>query len=98
MAALVVRIYSRKKEKANRPSELKKIPLGYYIRLGPRSQESHIYLETKQLRRGKQINRNFGIKSFYPKIGGACVYTKIWEEERGNSKLPRFVSIKKSIA
>ena len=23
-----------------------------------------------QLRRGKLVNRNFGIKSFYPKIGG----------------------------
>ena len=64
MVALVVKICSRKKEKANGLSELKKIMLGYYIRLGPGSQESRVYLGIKQLRRGKQINRNFGIKSF----------------------------------
>ena len=70
MAASTVKIYSRKKGKANGLSELEKILLGYYIRLGPRSQESRVYLGTKRLRCGKQINRNFGIKSFYPKIGG----------------------------
>ena len=70
MAALAVKICSRKKGKANGPSELEKILLGYYIKLRPRSQESRVYLGTKWLRRGEQINRNFGIKSFYPKIGG----------------------------
>ena len=64
MAALVVKIRSRKKGKANGPSELEKILLGYYIRLGPRNQESHVYLGIKWLRRGKQVKRNFGIKSF----------------------------------
>ena len=49
MAALAVKIYLRKKGKANKPSELEKILLGYYIRLGLGSQESHIYLETEQL-------------------------------------------------
>ena len=49
MAALVVKIRSRKKGKANGPSELEKILLGYYIRLGPRNQESHVYLGIKQL-------------------------------------------------
>ena len=53
MSALVVKICSRKKGKANGPSELKKIPLGYYIKLGPRSQESRVYLRIKWLRRGK---------------------------------------------
>ena len=38
MVALVVKICSRKKGKANGPSELEKILLGYYIRLRPRSQ------------------------------------------------------------
>ena len=89
MAASVVRIFSRKKGKANGPSELEKILLRYYIKLGPGSQESRVYLGTKRLRRGKQINRNFGIKSFLSQNWGACVYTKIWEEECGNSKLPR---------
>ena len=59
MAASAVKSFSRKKEKANGPSELEMILLGYYIRLRPRSQESHIYLRIKWLRRGKQINRNF---------------------------------------
>ena len=53
MAASVVKIYSRKKGKANGLSELEKILLGYYIRLGQESQESRIYLGTKRLRRGK---------------------------------------------
>ena len=70
MAASAVKICLRKKGKAKRPSKLKEILLGYYIRLRPGSQESHVYLGIEWLRRGKQINRNFGIKSFYPKIGG----------------------------
>ena len=64
MAAAAVKIYSRKKGKANGPSELEKILVGYYIRLRPRNQESRVYLGIKRLRRGKQVNRNFGIKSF----------------------------------
>ena len=64
MAALAVKICSRKKEKANGPSKLEKILLRYYIRLGPRNQELHVYLGIKRLRRGKQVNRNFRIKSF----------------------------------
>ena len=88
MAVSAVRICSRKKGKANEPSELEKILLRYYIKLGPGSQESRVYLRTKQLRRGEQMNRNFGIKSFLSQNWGACFYTKIWEEERGNSRLP----------
>ena len=53
MTASVVKICSRKKEKANRPSELEKILLGYYIKLRLGSQKSRVYLGTKQLRRGK---------------------------------------------
>jgi len=87
MAALAVKICSRKKGKANRPSKLENILLGYYIRLGPRSQESRVYLEMKRLRRDKRINRNFGIKSFLSQNWRACVYIKIWEEKHGNSKL-----------
>ena len=88
MAASAVRICSRKKGKANRPSKLEEILLGYHIRLGPGSQESCVYLGIERLRRGKQINKNFGIKSFLSQNWGACVYTKIWEEEHENSKLP----------
>ena len=43
-SASAVKICSRKKGKANGPSELEKILLGYYIRLGPRNQESRVYL------------------------------------------------------
>ena len=59
------------------------ILLGYYIRLGPGSQESRVYLGTKWLRRGKQINRNFGIKSFYPKIGGHVFTPKFGRKNTG---------------
>ena len=89
MAVSAVRICSRKKGKANGPRELEKMLLWYYIKLGPGSQESRVYLGTEQLWRGKQINRNFGIKSFLSQNWGPCVYTKIWGEERGNSKLPK---------
>ena len=64
MTALVVKICSRKKGKANGLSELEKILLGYYIRLELRNQGSRVYLGIKWLRRGKQVNRNFEIKSF----------------------------------
>ena len=37
MAASAVKIWSRKKEKANGLSKLDTILIGYYIRLGPRS-------------------------------------------------------------
>ena len=49
MEASAVRICSTKKGKANGLSELEKILVGYYIRLGPRNQESHIYLGIKRL-------------------------------------------------
>ena len=69
MTASTVEVGSRK-EKANRPSRLEKILLGCYIKLRPGSQESCVYLGIEQLRRGKPMDCNFGIKSFYPKIGG----------------------------
>ena len=44
MVVSAVKICSRKKGKVNGPSELEMILLGYYIKLGPRSQESCICL------------------------------------------------------
>ena len=88
MAASAIKICSRKKGKANRPTKLERMLLGYYIRLGPRSQESRVYLGIERLRRGKQINKNFGIKSFLSQNWGACVYTKIWEKNAGIRRLP----------
>ena len=64
MMASDVRICLRKKGKANMPSELEEILFGYYIKLGSGSRESCIYLGIERLRRGKQIDRNFGIKTF----------------------------------
>ena len=84
MTASAVEVGSREKEKAKRPSELEEILLRCYIRLRLGSQESCIYLGIEQLRRGKPINWNFGIKSFYPKIGGMCLHQNLGEE-RGNS-------------
>ena len=43
VAALAVEACSKKKGKANRPSELEMILLGYYIKFGPRNLESHVY-------------------------------------------------------
>ena len=70
MTTSAVKVGPRKKEKVNRPSELEKILLRCYIKLGPGSQESCVYLGIKQLWCGKPMNWNFRIKSFYPKIGG----------------------------
>ena len=56
MTASAVKVRSRKKEKVNRTSELEEILLGCYIKLGPGSQESCVYLGIERLRRGKPIN------------------------------------------
>ena len=81
MAALVVKICSRNKGKANGSSELEKILLGYYIRLRPRNQESHVYLEIKRLRHGKQKNRNVGIKSFLSQNWGGYMFKSKFGEK-----------------
>ena len=88
MAALVVKVRSKKKGKANGPSELEMILLGYYIKFKLRKSGVARIFWNKRLRHGEQVNKNFGIKSFLSQNWGACVYTKIWEEERRNSKLP----------
>ena len=82
MAASAVKICSRKKGKANGLSELEMILLGYYIKLGPRSQESRMS-RNKWLRHGERVNRNFGIKSFYPKIGGHVCAPKFGKKNVG---------------
>ena len=82
MMASTVRVGLRKKEKANRPSGLQKILLGYYIKLGPKSQESCVYLGIIQLRHGKSVNRNFRIKTLYPQIGGHVFTPKFGRRAR----------------
>jgi len=64
------------------PSGLQKILLGCYIELGPESQESCVYLRIVQLWHGKPMNWNFGIKSFYPKIGGHVLTPKFRRRAR----------------
>ena len=88
MTASDIKICSRKRGKANGPSELEEVLLGYYIKLKPRSQESYVYLRIKRLRYGKRRNRNFGIKLLLSQNWGACVYTKIWRGKRGDSEAP----------
>ena len=90
MTASAVEICSRKKRKANRSSEFGNDTVGILYKT--RTEKSGVMRmsRNKWLRHGEQINRNFGIKSFLSQNWGACVYTKIWEEECGNSKLPRW--------
>ena len=83
MAASAVEICSRKKRKANRPSESEKILLGHYIRLIPGSQESRVYLGAKLVQRGKQINRNFRIKSLLSQNWGHMFTPKFGEKNTG---------------
>ena len=89
MTASDIKICSRKRGKANGPSELEEVLLGYYIKLRPGCQESCVYLLIERLRCGKQINRNFGIKSLLSQNLGACVYTKIWEKNARIQRLPK---------
>ena len=96
MTALAVKVGLRKKEKANRPSRLQKILLGCYIKLRPESQELCVYPEIVQLWHGKPMNWNFGIKSFYHKLGGMCLHQNLGEE-CGNSQASKIVPIKESI-
>ena len=88
-AASVVEARSKKKGKVNGPNESEVILLGYCIKFGPRISRVTRIFRNKWLRRGEQVNRNFRIKSFLSQNWGACVYTKIWKEERGNLKLLR---------
>ena len=98
MTALDIKIFSRKRGKANRPSELEEVLLGYYIKLRPGSQESCVYLGIRQLRRGKRINRNFWNKiTFITKLEGMCLHQNLGGE-RGNSKASKIMPIKESIA
>ena len=64
MAASAVKIYSRKKGKANGPSELEMILLGYYIKFGPGISRVTRISRNERLQHGEQVNRNFGIKLF----------------------------------
>ena len=82
MTASNVKICSRKRGKANRPSESEKTLLGHYIRLGPGSQELCVYFGIERLRRDKPISWNFGIKQFYPKIGGHVFTPKFGKRMR----------------
>ena len=61
MAAPVVEACSRKKGKVNRPSELEKTLLGYYIKFGARNQESRVFFGINSC---DTMSRNLGIKSF----------------------------------
>ena len=70
MAALVVEARLKKKGKVDGPNESEMILLEYYIKFGPRISRVTRISQNKWLRHGEQVNRNFGIKSFYPKIKG----------------------------
>ena len=87
MTVSTVKVGSRKKEKVNRPSGLEKILLRCYIKLRPGSQESCVHLGIERLRRGKQINKNFEIKLFYPKIGGHVFTPKFGKKNAGTQSL-----------
>jgi hypothetical protein len=78
-----------KEGKVSRPSKLKMTLLEYYIRIWHEKLGITSLLWNKQLQCSEQMNTNFGIKSILSKNWGAYVYTKIWREERENSKLPR---------
>ena len=59
------------------------------MRLRPESQELCVYLRIERLWRDKPISWNFGIKPFYPKIGGHVFTPKFGKKNTGTRKLPR---------
>ena len=79
MTASAVGVGSRKEGKPKRPRASKEILLRYYMRLRLGSQELCVYLGIERLRRDKPISWNFGIKPFYPKIGGMCLHQNLGE-------------------
>ena len=89
MTASTVGIGSRKEEKAKRPSASKEILLRCYVKLRPGSQELCVYLGIERLRHGRPISWNFGIKPFYPKIGGHVLTPKFRRKNVGSHRLPR---------
>ena len=82
MAALVVEARSKKKGKVNGPNESEIILLRYYIKFRPRISRVTRISRNKRLQHGEQVDGNFGIKSFYPKIRGHVFTPKF-----GNLKL-----------
>ena len=52
-------------------------------RIWPERSEAMRLFWNKHLQHSEQMNKNFGIKLFLSQNWGACVYTKIWEGERG---------------
>ena len=61
--------------------------IGVLYRIWPKRSGAMRLFWNERLQHGEQ-NRNFGIKWFLSQNWEVCVYTKIWEEERVNSKLP----------
>ena len=91
MVALVVEARSKKKGKANGQSELEMILFGYYIKFRPGiSGVTHIFWN-KWLQHGEQVNRNFGINHFYPKIGGH-VFTPKFGKKNARTEASKIVS------
>ena len=84
MVALTIEVCSRKKGKVSRPSKLKMILLGYYIICPERSGAMRLFWN-ERLQHGEQMNRNFGIKSFYPKIRGHVFTLKFGKNMRTQS-------------
>ena len=53
--------------------------------------------QNKRLQHGEQVNRNFGIKSFYPKIGGHA-FTPKFGKKNAETRSFQDCVIKESIA
>ena len=79
MTASVVKIGLREKEKVNRPSGLRKNNIGMLYKT--QAGKSGV-VRIVQLRHGRPTNWNFGIKSFYPKIGGHVFTPKFGRRTR----------------
>ena len=75
-----------KEGESNQAERIGDDTVGVLYRIWPEKSGAMCLFWNEQLQHGEQ-NRNFGIKSFLSQNWGACVYTKIWEEERGNLKL-----------
>ena len=86
MAASAVGVGSgRRKQKA---MWIAKDTVGMLYRAQTRESGVTCISRIVQLRRGKPVNWNFGIKSFYPKIGGHVFTPKFGRKSVGTRRLP----------
>ena len=85
----IIEACSKKNGKVNRPSGLKVILLGCYIKFGPKSQESRICFRIGGYNTVSRWMKFSNKIIFIPKLGGMCLHQNLGRRIAGTRKLPR---------